>query len=126
MSKLSNVELLHVITDRRDDYQLDALIAAENEWAARNLSADQVSVSKAELEQKKDIDQTRSAEPLSFHWKILAAMFPGALQLLMSGILKGDGYDKKARDLIQWTFYGLRFYFALIVLILIINRILFN
>jgi hypothetical protein len=34
----------------------------------------------------------------------------------MSGHLKSGGYDRKARELVTWTFYGFGFYILLILL----------
>jgi len=46
MAKRSDTELLEILSKYRNDYQPDAIIAAENECAKRNLTCDYVEIAK--------------------------------------------------------------------------------
>jgi len=72
---------------------------------------------------KKYFDESRANAPLGSGWKILSAMFTGLILIVLSGIFKADGYDRKARELFRWTIYGFCFYFGLILLILVLSKI---
>ncbi len=119
MSKRTNVELLKILNEQRNDYQPEAITAAEEELGKRNLSNEQVATAKEELEAKRQFDEKRANEPLGAGWKILTAMFPGLIQIIFSGTFKADGYDRKARELVRWTLYGFIFYVGLVILIMI-------
>ena len=123
MSRRTDAELLKIVIDQRNDYQPEALLAAEEELARRNLSPEQVSSAKEELERKKTFDEKRANEPLDMSLKILTAIFPGILQIILSGTYKVEGYDRKARELVRWTLYGFGFYFSFVMLLLILNEV---
>ena len=114
MEESSDAELIKIVTIDRNDYQKVALIAAEKELSRRNLSSEQISSAKKINEVQKVIKDTKANAPLDFHWKILAVIFPGVFQIIISGILKGDGYDRKAKELTKWTLIGIGFYILII------------
>ena len=64
MSKRTDVELLRILNEQRNDYNPEAIIAAEEELAKRNLSQEQVITAKQELETKKQFDEKRANDPL--------------------------------------------------------------
>jgi len=101
MSKRTNAELLKILNEQHNDYQPEAISAAEAELARRNLTHEQVTTAKQEMETKNQFDERRANEPLGTGWKILTAIFPGVLQIIFSGTFKADGYDKKARELVR-------------------------
>jgi len=117
MARLSDAELVRVVTSDRNDYQEAALIAAENELAKRNLTVEQISDARKTNEAEKIIRDTKANTPLDFYWIILALIFPGIFQLIISGIFKGEGYDRKSKELTKWTILGLGFYIVLTILI---------
>ncbi|MEO8146231.1 MAG: hypothetical protein ABI723_01275 [Bacteroidia bacterium] len=123
MSKQTDAELIKIVNELRDDYETEAVSAAEEELAKRNLSSDQISTAKEEIEKKKQFDERRANEPLGPGWKILTAMFPGLIQIFFSATFKTDGYDRKARELVTWTLYGFGFYFGFIILIILLGKI---
>ena len=122
MSKRTNAELIKIVNEQRNDYQPEAVTAAEEELTKRNLSQTQLSTAKQELEQKKQFDENRANEPLAMGLKILTAFFPGLIMIIFSGGYKADGYDRKAKELVRWTFYGFGFYIALIILIMLLGK----
>ncbi|MBN8865484.1 MAG: hypothetical protein J0H92_19070 [Sphingobacteriales bacterium] len=117
MQALSDVELIKVITTDRNDYQEGAIVEAEKEFARRNLSAGVVEKAKNDIATQQGIKAEKANAALDLHWKILAIIFPGIFQLMVSGLLKGDGFDRQARQLSKWTFIGLGLYLILIVFI---------
>ena len=124
MSKRTNSELLKILNEQRNDYQPEAITAAEEEFSKRNLSQVQVTFAKQELETKKQFDEKRANEPLGVGWKILTAIFPGIIQIIFSGTFKADGYDRKAKELVKWTLYGIGAYIALIIILSILPMFL--
>ena len=123
MTKLTDVELLEIISHKRNDYQAQALLAAEHELSKRNLLPEQIQRLNIEIEQTKQVDIARASSPLEPTWRALSFIFPCAIPLIFSGILKSEGYDKKAKELFLWTFYGIGFYIGLIMLLTIVSKI---
>jgi len=119
MSKRTNAELLRILNVERNDFKAEAVIAAEEELVKRNLTSEQVELAKEEGETSQQFFENKANEPLRLIWKILTAIFPGVIpQLIVFGILKADGYHRKARELVRWTFYGFAFYFGVVLLIM--------
>jgi len=52
MKTKSDSDLVEIVTKLRDDYQLDAIVAAETELKIRNISPDNIEHLKSEIEQK--------------------------------------------------------------------------
>jgi len=121
MSKRTDSELLKILTDSVDDYQPAALEAAKSELTKRNLTTEQISLAKNEIEQDRNVKDIRANEKLGAGWKLLTFVFPGLIQLVFSGTFKSDGYDRKAKELVKWTFYGFAFYVSLILFISLLN-----
>lgn len=119
MKQASNAELIKIVTASRNDYQKDAIIAAEAELAIRNLTSSQVEEAKSHILIQQQMDTFKANTPLDVHWKILTFIFPAFLQLILSGIFKSEGYDRKANELVKWTLYGFAFYIGIIILIVV-------
>ena len=117
MQKASDAELIKILTADRSDYQEDAIVAAEKELTRRNLPVEQIESVKNDNAVQLKIKEARANAPLDFHWKVLAVIFPGIFQVIISGLLKGDGFDRKAKELTKWTFIGIGFYILLIIFI---------
>jgi ABC-type molybdate transport system ATPase subunit len=75
MEKRSDSELLEIVTKLRDDYQPDAIEAAELVIKQRNLSTDQVEQAKEEIKAKELSLAERENESLSIGQKILFFIF---------------------------------------------------
>lgn len=121
MSKRTNAELIKILHEHRKEYQPEAIIAAETEFNARNLTNEQISDANDELESKRKEDRLKANEPLEIRWKIRTALFPGILQLFYSKTFINEGYERKAKELVRWTMYGFIFYFCLIFIIMLIG-----
>jgi hypothetical protein len=117
MQRATDEELVSILTTDRDEYQEAAIEAAEIELAVRNLSSDVISFAREKSKADKAIKTTKAEAPLDDHWKVLSFFFPGILQLIISGMLVGQGYDRKARELSRWTVIGLCAYVLLFIFI---------
>lgn len=117
MSKKTDSDLIKMLTLEREQFQSDALAAAEEELKRRNLTLDQIETVKKENEIKYKQNEDNAKEPLGIPWKLLAFFLPGIIVLAFSGAFKADGYEKKAKDLARWTLYGVGFYFTITIII---------
>ena len=126
MSERSDAELLLIVSEQRDDYQPEALKAAEEELLKRNLSTEQVLEAEEVNQEKKRIAGLRDNEPLEVYWKILTALFPGIFQLVLAGGFRREGYSRKAKDLKRWTLFGFGLYSALLILMIFFIWLMFQ
>ena len=123
MRKRTDADLIKILNGPPDDYQPVALEAAKNEFERRNLSEAQISTAEQEIFQEQAIDETRANAPLSIFPKVFAFIFPGILLLMFAGTYKADGYDRKAKELVKWTLYGMGFYIGLVVLTIVLTLV---
>src|SRR5689334_8085881 len=119
MSRNSTVQLLKIINDEREDYNPEAVKAAEEELASRNLSSEQVELAQTELTQIRKIATDRANEPLEVGYILLTFLMPGFLWLFLSNALKGEGYYRKSKELAKWSKYVWLGYFLLFILMII-------
>ena len=112
MSKRTDAQLLQIINSSPDDYQPSALEAANSEFKKRNLSKEQLSLAKDEIKQKQEFDEAKSNEPLSTSGRIFAFIFPRIFSLLLWKTYYSDGQERKYKERLRWTMYGLCFYVA--------------
>jgi hypothetical protein len=117
MKERSDAELIKIVKISKDDYQQEAILAAEAEIVRRNISREEIEKLTHINTIQKSIEEKKANEPLDLHWKILTFIFPIVFTIILSGYYKGDGYDKKARDLVKWTLFGFGFYFLFFLII---------
>lgn len=122
MKLKSNTELLLIIRNH-EDYNAEALKAAQIELQRRNLPQEELDAKiefLLELEQEK---VAKAEEPLGEFSKISNFIFPinGLLQLI--SIHKAEGYDLKVKQANTWAGYGCLFYFILFAMMLIISSV---
>jgi hypothetical protein len=122
MGRRTDAELIAILNSTAGDYQPAAMEAAKRVFDSRNLSQEQVEIAEQELEQMHLNEEANANEPLGFGLKILAMILPGILMLMFAGVFKADGYDRKAKDMVKWTLYGVGIYFGLALLIMILMR----
>jgi len=124
MSQRTDAELLKIVNEQRNDFQPEAVEAAELELKLRNLSNEKIQEAVQENEFNNKIEFEKANLKLGPVWKTLTFIFPGIIQIIFAGTFKADGYDRKARELTKWTIYGFCFYFGLVILIIMLNKIL--
>lgn len=124
MGEKDDVELIRVVTSARNDYQPEAVIAAEEELKKRNVSASmyQEFTSKVEklIEAEKNTEKIKRKLPLPGWIKVVAFLFPFLLFIVIGIGLAMFGYQKRGKELCKWTFLGLAFYLMIIMLVRII------
>jgi hypothetical protein len=121
MSERTDAELIRILNDLRNDYQPEAIIAAEEEFAKRNISEEILnSTIMEEVEEIRRQEESKKDEPLT-DWQIARTiLFPGWLMLLLSRAYRLQGYERKAKDLKKYTAIGCGGYIAIILLFFII------
>lgn len=103
MTSRSNAELLEIVTKLKEDYQPEAVQAAEAEIEKRNLSQDQIKAAEVEISENETLNINKAHEPLGLRQKILFLFFFwGVLPWAMAGTFKAKGYTKKYKD--AWKF----------------------
>ena len=113
MAKRSDSELLEIVTKLKDDYQPEAVLAAELEIKNRNLSNEQLEKAKIEIKEKEISLAEKENEPLETGQKILFFIFFwGVIPWVIAGTFKADGYLKKYKDAWKFMKYG---FFAFLV-----------
>lgn len=121
MAERTDAELIKILTEQRDDYEKEAVIACENELESRNLNIDEIEIAKKENEEITKKVISKANEKLSAGLKILTFLIPIVLVIIFAGVFKADGYDRKAKELSMWTIYGFGFYFGLALLIMVMS-----
>lgn len=121
MSQRTDAELLKIVNEQRNDFQSEAVAAAEAELQKRNLSSTQVQEAVHENEIEKQIESMKANVKLASGLKALTFIFPGIIQIIFAGIYKADGYDRKSRELVRWTLYGFGFYLGFSILFYLIR-----
>ena len=122
MSSKSDSQLMAILTRERDQFQPEALMAAEDELRKRNLSIAHVENIKRENDIKSEKDADKAEAPLEIGCKILGFFIPGLIPVIFSGTFKADGYSRKARELGRWTAYGFAFYMGLVIIVKTVDR----
>lgn len=123
MLKQTDADLIRIISSLPGDFRPAAVEAASREINRRNLSEVLIIAIKQEIEHKQKLDGFKAQQPLATGWKILTCIFPGIIQLMFAGTFKAEGYDRKAREMLRWTAYGMGFYIIFIVLTMILSKI---
>lgn len=116
MAGRTNAELIAVVTEP-SKYQQEAVVAAQNELGKRNLSADTLQAATKAYTEDKAIKNEKANESLDGFFKILTMLLPGLFTIMMSGHLRTNGYDRKAKELVTWTLYGFAFYTVMAILL---------
>ena len=120
VSALTDLDLLKMLTGPEENYQPAALEAARIEFSKRNISPESLASLKQAIEYEQKILHDRANLPLDVSWKVLTFMFPALIQIILSGTFLADGYDRKAKELVKWTFYGWTFYVGLIAFVVLL------
>ena len=130
MSQRTDLELYKIVTDLKDDYQPEAVTAAQIELEKRNLSGKPIPKDKIEktlgeeepVIYEKQTAKEKAEESLSVIWKVLTFLKPGFIQFFISYFLRTRGYYRKAKELSAWTLYGFAAYMIIVFVILFVNK----
>jgi hypothetical protein len=117
-------ELHEIVGKLRDEYEPEAVAAAEAEVEKRNLAGEKVQPIEKDTRTKKQLKDEKANEPLQTHWKILTLLLPGLLNLMIADELKAEGYERKHREIWNWFFYGLGLYILILLIVISLALIL--
>ncbi len=117
-------ELTEIVKKKRDDYQPEAVAAAEAELEKRKADGEKWEAPPKEEPERKLSPAEKAILPLPLFWKIITLLLPGLLNLTMAERLRKEGFKKQCDDLWSWFFYGLLFYVGLLVLLFVLSQIL--
>ena len=122
MAKRSDSELLEIVTKFKDDYQQEAVIAAELEIKKRNLSSEQIENAKDEIKEKEISLAEKESEPLETGQKILFFIFFwGVIPWGIAGTFKANGYLKKYEDAWKAMKYGIFVFLGINAILILLN-----
>ncbi len=108
MAKRSDSELLEIVTKMKDDYQPEAVTAAEIELKNRNLSHEQLEKASVEIKEKEISISEKENVPLSSGQRVLFFLFFwGVIPWGMAGTFKVEGYQRKYKEAWKSMKYGL-------------------
>lgn len=114
MAGKDDVELIRIVASERNNYQPEAVIAAEEELKKRNVSVSmyQDFTSKVEqlIETEKNAEEVKRKLPLQRWVKIVVFLLPFIVFVFIGIGLIMFGYQKRGKQLCKWTLLGLAFY----------------
>ena len=116
MANKTDEGLYDVLHGHPDDYTVEAIEAAKQELASRNLTAPTLSTLGTVVEGQKRVEEA----PLEWSLRILAflisTLFLGIPVLLAHRHYVEKGARRKAREWARWGLFGFLFYFVASVL----------
>jgi len=121
MANRSYAELLEIVGILRNDYQPEAILAAEEELKNRKPPVEIV-----ETEAKKHIKKNEpivdiANEPLEVYIKIWTFLIPHPNNFITISRLREEGYLRQAKEMQQWTFIGCGTILLIFILIFFIS-----
>jgi hypothetical protein len=124
MAKRSYAELHEIVVKLRNEYEPEAVVAAEAEVHRRNLAGEKFEQEENVFRKNKLLIAEKANAPLQIHWKILTLLLPGLINLIIADELKENGYERQYKEIWLWFFYGAAFYIGLLILVLILAALL--
>jgi hypothetical protein len=124
----SDEDLYEMLFVHREDWTLEALAIAEQEWSRRELTVNKLAAVQATGDERKRQRAAIKDEPLSMGPKILFFVFNfafclGIVQLLIADSLyKSNGYERKYRDCFKWMAYGFLCLFVVSLMIHLLSQ----
>jgi hypothetical protein len=121
MASKSDTDLIEIVTKLKNDYQPEAVKAAESEMQSRNLSVSDLEKVKEGVQKKEKALIERENEPLGIIQKILFLIFFwGIIPWAMASTFKNDGYKKKYKDAWKFMKIGIAIFIGIPALLLFI------
>jgi hypothetical protein len=114
MSKKTSHALIKILTIDRENYQPEAIEAAEIVVKSRNLSEKQIERANKINEKKVVIAQEKAEKPLCWVYKIWLILIPIRV-FAMSASYENEGYERKAREAVNWSYVGFIMYALLLI-----------
>lgn len=144
MSERTDKQLIDIVTIKRDEYQIEAISAAEKEIERRHLSVDNF-YTVDQIDAIKNSPETNKAD-LEFEWyhKVITILLPVFIIICVTYVfhflglkpilkalgfpimvlihyaihrrLKDTGYTKMAKEFLKWVTYTLYIYIGLLLI----------
>ena len=124
MSKRTFAELHDIVGKLRNDYEPEAVIAANAELKRRKLAGEKPEVSEHKMPAKKLTAEEKANLPLENYWKVIFLFLPGFSRLPFTSFFNNDGYDRQRSEAWKWNLIGMGFYLGVILLAIIIVAII--
>ena len=124
MKKRTFAELVEIVKKKRNDYQPEAVEAAEAELELRKQKGEKWEAPPKDEPVRKLTLAEKEVLPLPVIWKIATLILPGVMNIRMAEKLRKEGYKKQCDDLWHWFFYGLFFWVGILVLLFIMSQIM--
>ncbi len=121
MSNRSYAELLEIVGKLRNDYQPEAVLAAEEELKKRKPPVEIVEPEEKKHKKKKQPVVDIANEPLENYMKVWTFLIPHPNNFITISRLKEEGYLRKAKEMRQWTFIGCGTVLLIFILITLIT-----
>lgn len=116
MANKTDEALYDVLHGHPDDYTADAIEAAKQEFASRNLTAPTLSTLGSVVEGQKQVEDAPLEWPLRILAFFISTLFLGIPVLLAHRHYVEKGARRKAREWARWGLFGFLFYFVVSVL----------
>lgn len=124
MAARSNAELLEIVTDKREEYNEEALMAADLELKNRNLSEGEVKRAEETVAENTISELMLKEEGLKTGEKLLFFIFfAGIIPWVIAHRYKQDGFVQKHRDAVKCMSLGIATAAGFIVLLVIVVHI---
>jgi len=116
MANKTDMELYDVLHGHTDDFTADAIEAAKQEFASRNLETPVLSSLSTAVEEKKRVEEAPLEWPLRILSFFISTVFLGIPVLLAHRHYVENGARRKAREWARWGLFGFLFYFVVSIL----------
>jgi hypothetical protein len=116
MANKTDEELYDVLHGHSNDYTVEAVEIARQEFSSRNLDAPTVSSLRAAVEGQKKMEGTPLGWPLRILAFFISTLAFGIPVILAHRHYVEKGTRRKAREWGRWALFGLIFYVAVLVL----------
>ncbi len=104
----------------RDEYEPEAIEAAQRELARRQLDAGRISELGATAARTKVEEGEKAASPLRWRWRILMLLLSfGIPQIILGEYYRNNGYTRRLREVWIWMAYGLLFWLMVSLLMIL-------
>lgn len=123
MKQKTFAELIEIVKKKRNDYQPEAVEAAEAELELRKQQGEKWEAPQKEV-QRKMTSEEKAKLPLSGVMKLFILLVPAIRNLSEARRLRDEGYKRQAVETEWWFFFGLLFYVGLLVILFVFAMIM--
>ncbi len=119
MAQRTDDELIAIVSARKDEYNPEAIKAAQKELDSRNVDNEKFVKIAVEQEEIKRTEDYKAGLPLEKDAKLLAIFLPLGARLTYGRNLLREGYERKHAEFENAIFMGRLLYVGLIILLVV-------